>query len=486
MTQHVPLSLAEVAALTVAERSALLVSKDEAQHFDRKSARISPPDLADALVGFANAEGGLIVVGIHNNAIEGVTAKQANPLLRAPIDFAEPPVQARSAQHECVDTAGVTKYVLAFEVLVDGKLHKNRAGEVFLRVGDSTKHLTALDAQELAYEKASPAYDTTVLHDATAADLDAKTVDTYVRHISPRATRDEALRARGLVRSTRGVERPTVAAVLLFGLTPQALLPQARVRVITYRGTTRETGTSMNVERDREFDLRITDQIDHAKAYIANHIPTTRRLDPALSRFRDLPLIPTETWEEALVNAVAHRSYSNAGDHIRVEIFTDRVEVTSPGRLPGMVTLKNIKGNHFARNPLLARVLTELEYMRETAEGVRRMFESMSRAGLPPPLLTEGPGSFTVTLLFDSVYVDIAAALPSGSDRLLQHLVEKGRVTTGEAQSLIGRQKPATIRLLTKLATDHHLIERVERGPRDPTGYWRVLPAKPRRRAGGG
>lgn len=477
MTQHIALSLDEVAELSEAKRTKTLLSKVEAQHFERKSARLSPADLGDVLSGFGNAEGGLIVVGIHDKKIQGLTPRQANDLAVAPIEYVEPPVPTRSKQLACVDAQGNTVYVMVFEVSVDGKLHKDRAGEVFLRVGDRTKRLSALEAQELAYEKGPPSYDAQPKNDAVPDDLDPHLVADYARTLSDTATPEETLGARGLLKIVNGRSCPTVAALLLFGRHPQAHLPGARLRVLAYRGTTRETGTSANTGPEREFDVPLPAQIREAVAYIATLIPTTRRLDPALARFADLPIVPQAAWEEAVVNAVAHRSYSLAGDHIRVEVFADRIEITSPGALPAPVSLRNIKGNHYARNPLIARVLTDMGHMRETAEGVRRMFEAMEGSGFGEPLLEEVGTTFRVTLFFDSVFATIALQLPPGGEPLLRHLMEQGRVTTGQAQSLLGRQKPATRRSLQRLA-DQGLLERVEQGPRDPTGYWRVRPTR--------
>ncbi len=90
------------------------------------------------------------------------------------------------------------------------------------------------------------------------------------------------------------------------------------------------------------------------------------------------------------MNAVTHRSFSLGGDHVRVELFDDRLEVESPGRLPGLVRLENIRSTRFARNPRIARALSDLGYGRELGEGVNRMFEEMNRVGLPDPVYHQG------------------------------------------------------------------------------------------------
>jgi ATP-dependent DNA helicase RecG len=88
-----------------------------------------------------------------------------------------------------------------------------------------------------------------------------------------------------------------------------------------------------------------------AQQHVRNLVPTRRALGPD-GRFQEIALIPEDAWLEGIVNAAIHRSYSLAGDHVRVEIFPDRIEVESPGRAPGLVRLEDpLNTNRFARNP---------------------------------------------------------------------------------------------------------------------------------------
>jgi len=201
-------------------------------------------------------------------------------------------------------------------------------------------------------------------------------------------------------------------------------------------------------------------------------------------RFQTAPVIPPAAWVEAIVNGVVHRSYSLGGDHIRIEVFEDRVEVESPGRLPGLVRVENIRSTRFARNPRLARAMADLRYGRELGEGVNRMFEEMERAGFPAPIYTQGPASVRVTFLFDSVLGQMLEYLPQGSERFVEYLNRNGRVTTTEAMELLGMSRP------TALSWMHNLVKagrlrHVASSSKDPRGYWQPefrQPAAPRRR----
>ena len=213
-------------------------------------------------------------------------------------------------------------------------------------------------------------------------------------------------------------------------------------------------------------------QVQGAARLLRRWIPEAVRLGPD-ARFAPEALIPEPVWMEALVNAVVHRSYSMGGDHIRVELFDDRLEVNSPGRLPGLVRPENIRETRFARNPRIARALSDLGYGRELGEGVNRMFEEMSRVGLPDPVYVQTSASVRVTLLADPLARRILERLPRGSERFVEFASRNGRFTTVEAADFLGLSRPTARRHLYDLA-EADLIEHIGTSPKDPRGYWRV------------
>jgi len=85
------------------------------------------------------------------------------------------------------------------------------------------------------------------------------------------------------------------------------------------------------------------------------------------------------------VNAAAHRDYSIKGTDIQVKMFDDHLTVESPGILPGMVKISNIREFHFSRNPKIVELLNEYDLVKEFGEGVDRIYRDMAQAGLPDP-----------------------------------------------------------------------------------------------------
>lgn len=460
----------EATALPVAERSAALLHISEDQWFERKSARIAARDLADAIVALANAEGGTIVVGLSNGRVEGIDGDAAVRLAdwqQAALDFTVPTVRCGCRIVDVVGSDGAPRRLAVFDVAASNQVHANRRDEVFLRVGDESRRLTFTQRQELLYDKGQSTFESTLVPGARVGDLDAELLGSYADAVGhPEPLR--LLSARGLLDRSGDV---TVAAVLLFAREPQRWFPEASVRVLRYRGTERGTGSRQQLLHDRRIDGPIPVQLEHARTEIVEQLPTRRALGRS-GRFQKVPLVPEDAWLEAVVNAVVHRSYSMGGDHIRVEIFDDRIEIDSPGRFPGIADAADPRHvTRFARNPRIARVCADLAIGQELGEGIRRMFDEMHLAGLGDPEYVQTSGSVRVTLSSTPVDRELEAQLPAGSLDLVRIIRDAGSLSTGEIVEAAGRSRPVVIRLLNGLR-DAGVVSWTGASPKDPQARW--------------
>ncbi len=153
---------------------------------------------------------------------------------------------------------------------------------------------------------------------------------------------------------------------------------------------------------------------------------------------------------EAIVNAVCHRDYRLKGRRIEVRMYSDRLEVISPGGLPGFITVENIKDEHFSRNPRIVNGLFQWGYIEELGLGIDRMIEVMEQAGHQPPDFDARPYSFAVTL-----YNERKTQKPPEwtrntnhrQARALQYIREKGSITNREYRGLIKGVSAETLRL---------------------------------------
>lgn len=186
--------------------------------------------------------------------------------------------------------------------------------------------------------------------------------------------------------------------------------------------------------------------------------------------------MPRDAWLEGIVNAVVHRSYSLAGDHVRIEIFADRVEIESPGRFPGLADpSRPLEISRYARNPRIARVCTDLAITQELGEGIKRMFDEMRQRGLTDPVYTQTQGSVRLVLSGSSrVAADVEARLPRGSLATLNGLRAAGHpLGTGDLMDILDVSRPTLVRQLNALR-DEGLVDWSGKSPKDPRATWAV------------
>lgn len=454
------------------ETGPALAAVTEDQWLDRSSIRVKPRELAKVEIGFGNADGGVVVVGIHDGEIEGTDGHKAhrNALMQAHIDFAQPPVRVKSQLLPCTRADGEPDHLLILEMRPGDDVHVNVKDEVFLRIGDETRKLTYGQRQELLYDRSHGAFEGRPVTGDPSELINDRLLDQYAQllgHTEPL----RLLQARGLTEDGR----LTIGGLLLFGREPQRQLPEAFTRVLRYRGRERGAGTRQQLVHDVRVEGAIPHQLAEAQTVVSEHQPRRRALSEA-GRFEHVPLVPEDAWLEGIVNATVHRSYSLAGDHIRVEIFDDRIEIESPGRFPGLVDPANpLEAPRVARNPRIARVCADQNFGQELGEGIRRMFEEMQLAGLGDPLYQETQASVRLILSGEPADRQLDARLPRGSRAIMSILRDGGSLSTGEVAEHIGVTRITAKSRLDQLR-EAGLIVWTGKSPSDPRASWSLPP----------
>lgn len=441
----------------------------EDQWLERKSSRIAPRELANALIGLANADGGVVVVGLSDGEVEGTNdnLERRNSQMQANIDFCVPPVRAKHRLVDCADRNGESNKLLAIEVEPGDSIHANQKDEVFLRVGDENRKLSFAQRRELLYDKGQASYEAS--GSGASVDLvDESLLESYAIAVGA-SDPSRLLRARGLAVD----DELTIAGCLLFADMPQSVLPQALIRVLRYRGRERGSGARQQLIEDIRLEGPIPAQLQAAREQVARLQPTRRALG-AEGTFEDVALVPDDAWLEGIVNAAVHRSYSMVGDHIRVEIFDDRIEISSPGRFPGLVDLNHpLDTMRFARNPRIARVCADLSLGQELGEGIRRMFDEMRQAGLTDPIYRQTSGSVELQLLAEPVDRLLDERLPEHARAITRMLRSAGRMSTGEVREALGISRPLAQKELNALR-EAEIVEWIGKSPKDPRAYWQL------------
>jgi len=165
-----------------------------------------------------------------------------------------------------------------------------------------------------------------------------------------------------------------------------------------------------------------------------------------------------------------------AGDHVRVEIFPNRIEIASPGRFPGLADpTRPLDISRYARNPRLARVCSDLGIAQELGEGIRRIYAEMRARGLTEPVYTQTASAVRLSLFFaDAVPAAVRDRLPSGALRMLDVLRTAARpLGTGQVAEALGVTRPTASRHLQRLQAAG-LVRWDGQSPKDPRATWRL------------
>lgn len=380
-----------------------LTTEHENKNFDRKSAKIASKDLPPLITAFANAEGGTVVIGISDKMqIEGINSvgeDKINDFINAP-SLCRPMPDCECEYLDVTNCNGIPDRLLLIHVKCSSdQIIRTSNDKTYLRIGDKTKEMLGDTLRNLEYVKGTRHFENECNEDATIEDLDVQLIQKYKEAIGATAldTR-QVLKARGFIRKKNGQEYLTNAAVLLFAGNIQSFYSNCRVRFVRYDGSQSKVGTEINIVKDYNIEGAIPNIIEEAKRFISGQLREFTSLDIETGRFQNIPEYPEFAWLEGIVNAVTHREYAMDGRYILVRMYDDRLEIESPGGLPNIVTVNNILFTRYSRNPKISRVLTDLGWVRELNEGVKRIFSDMEKFFLDKPVYLNRENTVTLTL----------------------------------------------------------------------------------------
>lgn len=402
-------------AVLLPERLKTSIALGESHFREFKSALDGPPDrkvlrpkkdVADdicrTLVGFANADGGELLVGVEDDgSVTGLldcSSSTIEYLEKCWKDGVHKTTPLKNVRVSKIDLDGKT--VLYFIIAKSSdQIHLTSDGRCLQRKDLATVPAPFDEISFSRQEQVSRAYDREYVGSASVDDLDIPAVKILAEHVSAGMTPEKCLQYLGLAEFTSGGLQLTRAALLLFSKDIWKWHPRSQVRILKVQGTELKTGASYNVITDTPIQGNLLFLIEETWKSLRPDLTQTKL--SASGKFEASIMYPEAACREALINAIAHRDYSQEGRGIEIFIFDNRIEFTSPGGLLSSLSvsdLTKLEGAHQSRNTLTARSLREIGYMREVGEGIRRMFELMSNSELESPLIFTDNNIFRVTL----------------------------------------------------------------------------------------
>lgn len=465
----------------------------ESQRFDRKSAKIEAKDIANHIAGFANSDGGVLVIGISDNGeLEGFEKypNKENEFLKCTTTYLKTTPEIKYEKLNIINNGGKEDFILLLHIEISHNcLIRNVKDEVYLRRGDSTIKLNDDQIQVLKVDRPEISYEDQLVMNSKIEDIDEEMVGIYAKAIgADNKNYLDILRARRFLMERNGIEYLTTAGALLFAKDPTVFFPCARVRIVKYDGTYMQTGENLNIIKEKFFRLPLYKAIKEVHAFVGTQLREFSYLNKE-GAFEKVPEYPEFAWMEGITNAITHRNYAMQGEHIKIFIYDDRMEIKSPGKLPGFVTLENMKNVRFARNTRISEVLLDLGLVKELNEGVSRIYEEMANFFLDEPKYEILQGDILMLTLKNNIIMrskrkvenllkndKIGQLWPNLNimeRKVVQIVFDKVNVSTSEISELVERDRKTVQRILKKLET-LELVEWVGSSIKDPKKYYRI------------
>lgn len=359
-------------------------------------------NLADEMIGFANSLGGKILIGINDNGeIRGCPANQKyeEKIVNAARNNCIPPIIPKIEKF-IFDN----KIIYIVEVFSDSQPICNNKRIYFIRVGSTKQKPTQFELLRLFQKKNLLNFDEMPVLNASLNSLDLIKINKYFELLSQSEINieNEELLKNELINSSillneKNNYYPTIAGLLCFGKLPEKYYPSYMITCGAYNGISFDSETISEKNLNGTLPELIEDAISFVK--LVNSEKNILLNDsPNIKQYR----FSIEVFREAIVNAVAHRDYTITGSSIRLFVFSDRIEIFSPGGLPNTMTLNNIKYRQYSRNQTIVSYLTGFGYMERRGKGIIRMINISKKNNLPEPIFEVIPDNseFKVTLYF--------------------------------------------------------------------------------------
>ncbi|NSW45795.1 MAG: putative DNA binding domain-containing protein [Bacteroidales bacterium] len=349
-----------------------LINKGEGYHLEFKHEEENNEDFAKTIVCFANTDGGKILIGVDDTG-RTIGVSDIDKLMLRMDDIAlnrcDPPV---IILQESINIDGKNVVIVNVEK-GSQRPYRTKSGHYYIRSSNRCRQATREELLRIFQSAKSLFYDEIPINNSKLTDLDISSFKFFLRKYLNIETNNEEKIINYLC-NFHLLEKesltPTFTGILFFANNPQNFVSESRIVCANIEGT----DISQTDLETKNLTGKISDIINNVEIFFKLSLRNKHRIKDFQpeSEYE----IPLTALREAIVNAIAHRDYTiNAP--IRVLIFTNRVEIRSPGRLPNTVTVESIKvgGSHVLRNPTIYNMLLKMGLVTDLGSGVRRIIK---------------------------------------------------------------------------------------------------------------
>ena len=351
-----------------------ILERGEDSRHQFKRDETNADSIAAELAAFANSGGGLLLLGVDDDGnvagLDAAGVRRVNQLIsNAASQNVRPPV------HPLTENIQTAQGLVIVVTVPDGlsKPYLDSQGRIWVKAGSDRRHVTAREEIQRLFQRSGLIYaDVIAVERTSAADIDEKAFgDYFVRRYGqpPQASGQPLSQVLQNIGLGDGQEL-NLAGLLLFGKRPQRYRPAFMVKAVAFPGTSLASHQYLDSE---DIDGTLLEQYQRSLAFIKRNLHHVQRDQ----NFNSLGMleVPEQAIIELLVNALIHRDYFTSAS-IRLMIFTDRIEIISPGHLPDSLSTEQIRqGKSNRRNPTLTDHAVKILPYRGIGTGIPRVLE---------------------------------------------------------------------------------------------------------------
>lgn len=374
-----------------------LIANGESSNLEFKAEQVKPEDLAKEIVSFLNFQGGKILLGVEDDgAISGVTRPDVEEWV---INICRNNVVPQIIPgYQKILVEGKTVVMLDIPAGIAKPYHTQK-GDYYVRAGSTARKASREELSRLFQDSGLVHYETTPINGTRLTDLNWQRLNEYFLDLHPahiNLNAEDATTRRRMLQNldilSPADESATVVGMLIFGLTPERYLPQSEVLFAHFKGP--EIGDELLDRKNLTGPL--PQMIEEAQRALNLNLPSASTIE-GMKRVEQI-IFPDKVLRELIINALLHRRWGLMGN-VRIFLFEDRLQISSPGRLPNGVTVeKMIESTHVPRNPLLMKFLQDYHYVEKLGRGIPMVVREMKKLGGREPDFRESGEEFIVTL----------------------------------------------------------------------------------------
>lgn len=423
-------------------------------------------ELAGEVCAFANAAGGVLLLGVNdNNDIKGIEINnkkrsliqdglnQLNPHLHCSFYFVE---------------VG-KKQIAVIDIPSGNQKPYTVSGAIYVRQGANSQKITSVEQMRDFFQQAGRIYFDEGGCNAFSVDrdLDADFFKEFraIAGFSPHIENAQIINNLKLLDADSNFKN---GSVLFFGKEPESFFDTAVIRCVAFEGVDKS-----EIIDDKIFGGTLMNQYRGAMQWLKQKLNIRYIIEGGGPR-KEQWEIPETVFKESLINALSHRDYYDRGGKIMVELFADRVEITNPGGLISAIKPEEFGFKSHSRNPLIFGLFNRIDMVEQVGSGIGRIKKELKKAGQPQPTFkTEGLFTvvFTRIAINKNLGVNLGVKLGVNEHKILSAIQENPNITIIQLAEKIGISTTSIENNLKKLKTK----QVIKREGADKTGYWKII-----------